>query len=883
MESPRDAAPTPRSSRADPPVEFEVEQYVVNRHGEHVPVRFDAITDRNAALCERTETRPALAYAATRLSTLTQHLTSLFANGMSTSELDHLAAKLCADHASQHPDWGKLAARILVSDLHKCVPASMAAALKAAAARPVCRFNDELFGIVIRAADRIDAKLVHERDYDFGHFQFDAMLRSYIQKVPNTDGAHAGEQEPAERPQHMYMRVALALHVGTPDGKGHELEQTEFDARLARAFEVYELLSTQRLSHASPTMFNAGTKTQQLASCFLLEVQDDLEDIYETVKRTALISQRGGGIGVCLSRMRAEGALIKTTGGYSSGIQNSLPVLEKTQIYINQGGMRPGAFAAYLDVWHADVLTFLETGRFKGEGVRAPKLKYALTVCDPFMETLVAELRAREDIANGNLDPDSEAARMAGDWPLFSPDQCPELPGLFGPALRDALALRYAEGKATRIVKASQVMETWFKTVAQRGSPYILNGDAANCFSNLSHFQKCASSNLCAEVYLPPNSVCNLAAVPVSRFVPCRFNGTQTGVNATVGDIDWAGIIDAADTAVENLERVIDNTVYPIEATRVNNMRDRPVAVGTMGLADLFHILGLQYGSTEARAVDRAVHAAVYFGAMRASARLGRERGSFETYPGSYTSRGQLQPDLWVAESALEADWEAQVEATTSGAVTPAMWADLRRQVAVGVRHAEVTAGMPTATSSNVVGVNECFEPYTTNMYTRKTVAGTHVITNPHLVDVLEARGLWNEATQKALVKCGGSVASRDFLPGKLSPELRARFRTARELSVRTYVRHAAERAPFQSMSQSLNFYANEPRFSDALTYIVEGWKRRLKTLQYYLHTAPAAGGQKTAVAGSLSVSLPPEDLAPRPAAGKSVVCTDEVCTSCSV
>jgi ribonucleotide reductase alpha subunit len=1201
--------------------------YVVKRDGARAPVRFDAITDRNQILCTPAYGRP-LNHIAGHLPAITLEVFRGFKNGMTTHALDMLTAQVCAARSTRHQDYGDLAARIVVSDLQKRTSGSFVETVRRldgatnGRGESISRLSAEFVGIAERASAEIDRRLCYTRDFRFTCFGIQTMIRSYLLREAGQETATV------ERPQHAYMRVALALCVGQPDREGHRAEEGLFCERLERAFEAYDLLSTQRLTHASPTMFNAGTKHPQLSSCYLLSVDDDLDVLLSVDKDAGLISKWAGGVGICLTPMRAEGALIKSTGGKSSGLRRYVAKLNAGQLYVNQGGLRPGAYALYLETWHADVFTFLEMGRWKGVAVNAPDLKYALWVNDMFMEAVVEELRVRAALARGEA-VDERVAAAAGDWHLFSPDRAPGLHECHGEEFR-ALYTRYVEeGRHERVVKASAVITEWFKTVAQKGNPYILFKDHINAKSNLSHYRTITSSNLCVagdtllltdRGYLPiaaladrgvrvwngaewsgvvvrktadaaalvrvttssgtvldctpehkfydsagaelragalasgtklakaqawpvvaggggfPHAYthglfsaaghvtavgrcgrragrhglcrrhsCRTAAHPddgggacrasigynivnlfgagralldhphfeehpagaglrredaraervtaflpdtllpklrvplsarlelrmrwlegfcdgagrVSRdglavhaqvpgllrevrlmlqtmgcdpevrrlcllggkvwrlrlagadlgtlidngfapgrldlggFAPGRldlggvardarrsavvvsveplegtaptycfteprrhrgvFGGVLTGncaevtipsfheegkedeaeygtcnlgalplasyvvPDARAGNpgrvrIDWDALTAAAGVAVRNLDNVIDINFYPVEACRRSNMRHRPVALGVMGLADVLAKFRYAYGSEEARALDRALHAAVYYGAMRASSRLGEERGNFGSFEGCAAQRGLLQPDLWVEAGHLDSGWADEVAATTGGALVPAMWAELRGMCRVRLRNAYVTADMPTATSSQATGQNECFEPRTANVYTRKTLAGEYTLLNPHLLKELEGLGLWDEEMRRALIASAGSVQNISRVPA----DLRRRYRTARELDQRLLTLHAKARNPFLSQSQSLNYYFGSPKLKDALSVIVLGWQEGLTTRSYYIHTQPAAGSQKTSVIDTR--------IAP-PAYGRETppVCADDVCTACSV
>ena len=836
---------------------------VLKRDGASAPADFDAVTQRNAELCSESYGRP-LAHARENLEALTGEVRAQFRTGMTTRELDKLTIAVCAGHSARHRDYSDLAARITVSDLHKTTPPTFVEAARRLGGGGG-RLSEEMGEIAERAAEAIEARLDYRLDYSYTHFGIQTMLRSYLLREAE------GDRATVERPQHAHMRVALGVRVAQPDRDGHRASEEEFQARLAEAFEVYELLAARRLSHASPTVFNAGTRHPQHSSCYLLRADDDLESLLQVCKDAGMISKWAGGVGIGLSKVRAEGAPIRSTGGASSGLSRYVALLNACQLYVNQGGLRPGAYALYLEPWHADIFSFLELGRVKGHsGANAPDLKYGLWVPDLFMETLQAELEGGD-----------------GDWPLFCPDSAPGLDEVHGGEFR-ALHRRYVrEGRQARVVKASEIVTEWFKTVAQRGNPYVLFKDHINAKSNLSHVQTISHSNLCAEITIPSRyeagrpdeaeyGVCNLAALPLASFL------VEGGEGGRALGVDWAALAAAAAAAVRNLDAVIDLNFDPTPACRRSNHRHRPVAVGVAGLADVFARLGLVYGSWGACAIDAAIHATIYYGATQASRELAVRKGAFATFPGSATSRGQLQPDLWVAAGHLAPQWESRLSETTDGFLSQAGWAQLRNEVRKGVRNAYVTADMPTATSSQAAGQNEAFEPFTTNLYTRKTLAGDFAVLNAHLVRELEARGLWTEDLRLALLAAGGSVQEIEAVPA----DLRRLFRTAREIDQRLLTRHAAARNPFLSQTQSLNYYFGAPVLSEVLPVLMEGWKAGLTTGSYYIHTVPAAGAQNAALlrrpgSGGAAAKSGAEAAEPAPAEPAPACSAREGCEAC--
>jgi ribonucleoside-diphosphate reductase alpha subunit len=845
--------------------------YVVDRRGRRVPVRFDLITERNEELRSAPRYGPPL--DAIDSAMITAEVVRRFRNGMTTRELDAETAAVCASFASYHGDYEWLAARVLVSDLHKrtpAAPAAMAEAILAAARdRASARLSDEYVAVLRRAGPALAARLDCDRDYRLRAFGYQTVARSYLVRPrPRREESTLLSDELTERPQHLYLRVALGVFVCQPDGRGHEAPEAAFAARLAAALELYDALSLQRASHATPTMLNAATAHPQLSSCFQVATGDDLGALYDSLKTIALTSKLSGGVSLWLHNIRADGDPIRSTGGRSTGIKRYLQVLNATQNYADQGGNRPGAFAVYLGADHADVLTFLRLARLKGEealeGLNAPDLKYALWVPDPFMEALLAQIENEARVeAGGAGDP------AAGDWCLFSPLDAPGLHLAYGDEYRALYARYVAEGRHCRRVKAGDVIQEAYKTWAQRGIPYILSKDHINLKSNLKNVAPICSSNLCAEVLLPSWSdydahafarfnpgngageygVCNLAALCLESYVVVRDGAAA---------VDYPGVMAGAALEVRVLDRVIDVNFYTSEECRRSNQRHRPVGLGMMGLADVLARLRLAYGSDEACGVARAIAAAMYYGALSESAKLAEAAGPYASFAGSPMSEGKLQPDLWVEAGHLAPGWEAEVERLTGGAIAAADWAALRARARRGVRNGYLIAYMPTATTSNIVGQNESFEPFTSNLYTRQTLAGEFFVINRHLMAELAGLGLWDEQMRRDLLAAGGSVQGLARVP----PDVRRRYRTAREIHPTLLVRMAKAMAPFVCQSMSMNLWLDEPDLPKILRFIVEGWQAGLKSLLYYCHTKPAAGSQKTSVRGAAPAGRDPSRVA---------------------
>lgn len=855
--------------------------YVVDRHGAKVAVRFDMITERNEDLRSNPEYGPEL--AAIDSPAITADVVRRFRNGMTTRELDSETAAICIALSTHHSDNEWLAARIYVSDLHKRTPAGLGAmveALAAAAPDPASlRISPELIGIIRDHGRAIDARLANGRDYRLRYFGYQTLSRSYLLRpVPRRGESTLLDAALMERPQHLYMRVALGIFAtkswldlaglrlwsDAAAAEKHWAEETVRE-RLEDAFEFYDALSLQRVSNATPTMLNAGTNVPQLSSCFQLATGDDLPSLFDTVKAAALISKWSGGISLWLHNVRAAGAPIRKTGGVSSGIMRYIKILNEVQLYVDQGGNRPGAFAVYLSLDHDDLFTFLAMARPKGEeaikSLNAPKLKYALWVPDLFMEALVAQLENEERVARGGADDPT-----AGDWYLFSPDAAPGLHLAYGDEYRDLVRKYVAEGRHRRCVKVKDVMAEVFKTWSQVSTPYWQYKDHINRKSNMKNVGPICSGNLCTEIDIPSWSefdaaefgrfhpdnaaggefgVCNLAAICLESFLADVWTPDMgvAGPGMPLA-LDFAGIMRDTALEVRALNRVIDLNYYPSPECARGNRRHRPIGIGIMGLADVFARLGLAYGSDESRKLARQISAAIYYSAMDESVNLAVKHGAYDSFPGSPLSEGKLQPDLWVETGHLAPGWEHE-----TGVVTPAMWAALRARARKhGARNAYVTAYMPTATTSNIVGQNECFEPFTSNIYTRLTLAGEFFVVNRHLMAELIELDLWDEPMRRAILGAGGSVQKIERIPA----DVRKRYRTAREIPPGSIIKMAKAMAPFICQAMSMNMYIDDPNLPKILRFLLEGWRAGLKSGLYYCHTKPAAGSQQTSIQGAV-------------------------------
>jgi ribonucleoside-diphosphate reductase alpha chain len=751
---------------------------VIKRNGNKETVSFDKVLSRVRKASKGLSVNP---------DALAQQVLSQIFDGVKTSELDELTAQLAASLSTLHPDYGTLAARISISNHHKNTTASFSEVMIRLSSQKMPQTGDttsfihpELLAIVKSHGPEIDSKIHYDRDYLFDYFGFKTLERSYLLKDTS--------MVIQERPQHMWMRVALAL----------------WSEDLPRAFETYDLLSQKFLTHATPTLFNAGTPRQQLSSCFLLAMaEDSIKGIYKTLGDCAAISKFAGGIGLHLHNVRARGSLIKGTNGQSNGLVPMLRVFNNTARYVDQGGgKRNGSFAMYLEPWHADVEDFLKMKLNTGsEEDRARDLFYALWIPDLFMERVEAD----------------------GDWSLFCPNEAPGLSDVWGDEFKELYERYEREGRARKVVKAQKL---WFQTLdsqMETGTPYLLYKDAANRKSNQQNVGTIKSSNLCTEIieYSSPEetAVCNLASLALPSFV---MNGV----------FDFTKLREVTRTAIRNLNRVIDINFYPTPETERSNMRHRPVGLGVQGLADVFALLGLAWEQEEAAKLNQLIFEHMYYAAVEASSELAKVEGSYETFEGSPASKGKLQPDLWSVTPITEKDGSLN-------------WSNLRESVKThGLRNSLLIAPMPTASTSQILGFNECFEPFTSNLYTRRTLAGEFIVINRYLLADLMKEGLWSEEMKQQIVARNGSVQD---IPG-ISEELQLRYKTSWEMKQKVLIDMAAARGAFICQSQSLNLFVADPAYSKLTSMHFYAWKQGLKTGCYYLRTKAPVTAQKFTV-----------------------------------
>ncbi len=743
--------------------------FVIKRSGKKESVSFDKITARVKKLCYGLDPD-----YVSHIEIAKKVIQGLY-DGVTTTELDNLAAETAATMVTIHPDYAKLAARIAVSNLHKNTSKSFYKSMKALHAyidpktgENAGLISDETLEIVEANKDRLDSSIIYDRDYNFDFFGFKTLERSYLLRM---DG------KIVERPQHMLMRAAVGIH-------GEDIES---------AVETYRLMSEKWFIHATPTLFNAGTPKPQLSSCFLLSMTDDsIGGIFETLTRCAKISQSAGGIGLSIHNVRAKGSYIRGTGGTSNGIIPMLRVYNDTARYVDQGGgKRKGAFATYIEPWHADVMEFLDLKKNHGkEEMRARDLFYAMWIPDLFMN------RVKEN----------------GDWSLFCPNECP---GLYDTHSGEFEALYHKYEQEGRAKKTMRAQELWFKILESQietGTPYMLYKDACNRKSNQKNLGTIRSSNLCTEIieYTSPDevAVCNLASVALSKFV-----------NAP-GDYDFEKLYDVARIVTRNLNKVIDVNYYPIPEARNSNMRHRPVGLGVQGLADAFLEMRYPFESPEAKKLNKDIFETLYFAAVTESCELAKKHGAYETFEGSPMSKGEFQFDMWGVTPSDRWDWES-----------------LRKDVMKhGVRNSLLLAPMPTASTSQILGNNECFEPYTSNLYTRRTLSGEYIVVNKHLLNDLIRLGLWNEELREHLMASNGSVQNVEGLP----QELKDLYKTTWEISMKSIIDMSADRGAYICQSQSMNLFMENPNFAKLSSMHFYAFNKGLKTGMYYLRSKAA-------------------------------------------
>jgi len=750
--------------------------YVVKRDGRKEAVKFDKITARIIKMCYGLD--PLVSPEAVAIKVIEG-----IYDGVSTSDLDNLAAEVAAAKTIDHPDYALLASRIAVSNLHKetkktfsDVMYDMYHYVDPKTKERAALLADDVYEIIQQNKETFDSSIIYDRDFRYDYFGFKTLTRSYLMKLNG---------KIAERPQQMLMRVAIGIHKND----------------IPAAIKTYNFMSEGWFTHATPTLFNSGTPKPQMSSCFLLTTKSDsISGIYDTLKSCAKISQSAGGIGLSIHDIRATGSYIKGTNGTSNGIVPMLRVFNDTARYVDQGGgKRKGSFAIYIEPWHADVFDFLDLKKNHGkEEQRARDLFFALWIPDLFMK------RVKE---NGN-------------WTLMCPHECPGLSDSHSAAF-DALYTKYEEeGKGRKTIKAQDL---WFKILESQietGTPYMLYKDAANAKSNQQNLGTIKSSNLCTEIieYTAPDeiAVCNLASIALPKYI------TEAGV------FDHDKLFEVTYQATINLNKIIDENYYPVEEAKNSNLRHRPIGLGVQGLADAFIMLGYPFESQEARVLNREVFETIYYASMTASKDLAKEKGPYDSFDGSPVSKGIFQFDMWGVTPTSRWEWDVLKEEVKTH----------------GVRNSLLLAPMPTASTAQILGNNECFEPYTSNIYTRRVLSGEFIIVNKHLLKDLVKEGLWNKDTRQKIMTANGSIQNIEKIPARLK-EL---YKTAWEISQKAIIEMAADRGAYICQSQSLNIFMENANFGKLTSMHFYGWEKGLKTGMYYLRTKAATDAIKFTV-----------------------------------
>ncbi len=754
--------------------------FVVKRDGKKEPVMFDKITARVRKICYGLNPLVDPVKVAMRV------IEGLY-DGVTTSELDNLASEIAATMTTAHPDYARLAARISVSNLHKNTKKTFSDVMEdlytyvnPRTGKKAPLLSDEVYKIIKDNADLLDSTLIYSRDFNYDYFGFKTLERSYLLKLNG---------EIAERPQHMLMRVAIGIHKDD----------------IKEAIETYELMSKKYFTHATPTLFNSGTPKPQMSSCFLLQMQDDsIDGIYDTLKQTAKISQSAGGIGLSAHNIRATGSYIRGTNGTSNGIIPMLKVYNDTARYVDQGGgKRKGSFAIYLEPWHADVVDFLDLRKNTGaEEKRARDLFLALWIPDLFMK------RVEED----------------GEWTLMCPNECPHLYDSYGEEFERLYEGYEKANKGRKTVRARELWEKILESQIETGNPYMLYKDAANRKSNQKNLGTIRSSNLCTEImeYTAKDevAVCNLASISIPMFVSEGADGKKY--------FNHKKLYDVTKKVIRNLDTVIDRNYYPVKEAENSNMRHRPVGLGIQGLADAFIMLRMPFTSDEAKKLNQDIFETLYFASVTSSMEIAKAHEPYSTFKGSPISEGEFQFNMWgVKEEELSGNWD---------------WVKLRKDVMKhGVRNSLLMAPMPTASTSQILGNNEAFEPYTSNIYTRRVLSGEFIVVNKHLLEDLVGLGLWDNAMKEDIMRANGSIQHIEVIP----QEIKDLYKTVWELSMKDIIDMSRQRGYFIDQSQSLNLFMEDPDYSKLTSMHFYAWKSGLKTGMYYLRTKSAVNAIK--------------------------------------
>jgi len=773
--------------------------FVLKRDGRKEPVMFDKITARVRKMCYGLNKLVDPVKVAMRV------IEGLY-DGVTTSELDNLAAETAATMTVQHPDYARLAARIAVSNLHKNTKKTFSEVMtdlynyvNPRTGKKAPLLSDETYKIIMDNAAKLDSTIIYNRDFGYDYFGFKTLERSYLLKLNG---------EIAERPQHMLMRVSIGIH-------GNDIDE---------AIETYELMSKKFFTHATPTLFNAGTPKPQMSSCFLLQIQDDsIDGIYDTLKQTAKISQSAGGIGLSIHNVRATGSYIRGTNGTSNGIVPMLKVYNDTARYVDQGGgKRKGSFAIYMEPWHADVFNFLDLRKNTGaEEMRARDLFYAMWIPDLFMK------RVEEN----------------GDWTLMCPNECPHLFDTYGDEFEKLYTGYEKVGKGRKTIKARELWEKILEAQIETGNPYMLYKDAANRKSNQKNLGTIRSSNLCTEImeYTAKDevAVCNLASIAIPMFIDENENGEKY--------FNHQRLFEVTKKITRNLDTVIDQNYYPVKEAENSNVRHRPIGLGIQGLADAFIMLRMPFTSDEAKTLNQEIFETIYFAAVTSSMEISKAKEPYSTFKGSPMSQGEFQFNMWgVSEGDLSGRWD---------------WVSLRKEVMEnGVRNSLLVAPMPTASTSQILGNNEAFEPYTSNIYTRRVLSGEFIVVNKHLLEDLVELGLWDNSMKEDIMRANGSIQHIEVIP----QELKDLYKTVWEMSMKDIIDMSRQRGYFIDQSQSLNLFMQDADYSKLTSMHFYAWKSGLKTGMYYLRTKSAVNAIKFTLSNKKKVEdkpLSPEEL----------------------
>ena len=743
---------------------------VIKRTGRKEEVSFDKIKARIKKLCYDLDVNFVDHIA------ISQRVIQGLFDGVTTSELDNLAAETAASMATEHPDYAILAARIAISNLHKNTNKSFSKTMRELyeyidpkTGESAGLISNKHLAIVEANADRLDSAIIYDRDFSFDYFGFKTLERSYLLRANG---------KVVERPQHLLMRAAVGIH-------GEDIDS---------ALETYNYMSQKWFIHATPTLFNAATPKPQLSSCFLLTMtEDSISGIFETLSRCAKISQAAGGIGLSIHNVRAKGSYIKGTGGTSNGIIPMLRVFNDTARYVDQGGgKRKGAFAVYLEPWHADIFDFLDLKKNHGkEEMRARDLFYAMWISDLFMERVEVD----------------------GEWSLFCPNEAKHLCDVYGQEFKDLYQKYEQEGLARKVIKARDLWSSIMESQIETGTPYILYKDACNEKSNQKNLGTIRSSNLCTEIleYTSPDevAVCNLASISLAMFV-----------DEKEGVYNFDKLYEVSRVVTRNLNKVIDVNYYPVKEAENSNMRHRPIGIGVQGLADAFIKMRMPFDSPEAKQLNKDIFETIYFGAVTESNAIAQKEGAYQTFEGSPASQGILQFDMWGVEPSDRWDWTGLKEQIKSS----------------GLRNSLLLAPMPTASTSQILGNNECFEPYTANIYNRRTLSGEYVVMNKHLLKDLIKLGLWTPEMKQRLIASNGSIQDIDAIP----QNLKDLYKTVWEIKQKVIIDMAADRGAYICQSQSLNLFVQTPSLAKLSSMHFYGWKKGLKTGMYYLRSKAA-------------------------------------------